>query len=89
MEAILPHREWGKAGDPRSGTMGRGLAKTSATAGSDQPTLMLRCPSLLSLVKLLAAMGISWQHFGRALACSERSRPPRGPETELVRSAND
>jgi transcriptional regulator with XRE-family HTH domain len=27
-----------------------------------------QCPSLLSLVKLFAAMGISWQHFGRALA---------------------
>jgi transcriptional regulator with XRE-family HTH domain len=31
-----------------------------------------QCPSLLSLVKLLAAMGISWQHFGQALARSER-----------------
>ena len=25
-------------------------------------------PSLLSLVKILAALGISWQHFGQALA---------------------
>jgi transcriptional regulator with XRE-family HTH domain len=27
-----------------------------------------QCPSLLSLVKILAALGISWQHFGAALA---------------------
>jgi transcriptional regulator with XRE-family HTH domain len=27
-----------------------------------------QCPSVLSLVKLLAAMGISWQHFGRVLS---------------------
>jgi transcriptional regulator with XRE-family HTH domain len=25
-------------------------------------------PSVLSLVKILAALGISWQHFGQALA---------------------
>jgi transcriptional regulator with XRE-family HTH domain len=26
------------------------------------------CPTVTSLVRLLAAMGISWQHFGRVLA---------------------
>jgi transcriptional regulator with XRE-family HTH domain len=51
-------------------------------------------PSLLSLVKLLAAMGISWQHFGRALAdtspvgvarCQIAGSPaqPRAARTEL------
>jgi transcriptional regulator with XRE-family HTH domain len=48
-----------------------------------------QCPSLLSLVKLLAAMGISWQHFGRALATSERPRPPGGQKLEHLRIAND
>jgi transcriptional regulator with XRE-family HTH domain len=27
-----------------------------------------QCPSVFSLVKILAALGVSWQHFGRVLA---------------------
>jgi transcriptional regulator with XRE-family HTH domain len=26
-----------------------------------------QCPSVLSLVKILGALGVSWQHFGRVL----------------------
>jgi transcriptional regulator with XRE-family HTH domain len=49
-------------------------------AGMAKPTLCRyetgdRCPSLLSLVKLLAALGVSWQHFGRELAQVSGGRP--------------
>jgi transcriptional regulator with XRE-family HTH domain len=37
-----------------------------------------QCPSLWSLVKLLAALEVSWQQFGQQLIVEERDAPP-GP----------
>ena len=49
-------------------------------AGISRPSLVHyergdRCPPLLSLVNLLAALGISWQRFGQEIARSPEVSP--------------